>query len=49
MRVLIDECEWQQRQYQLIFVELAMMNINAANDVSTQSSKQYYNSFISEY
>lgn len=41
MRVLIDVCEWQQQLYQLIFVELAMTNINAANHVSTQSYEYF--------
>jgi len=49
MRVLIDECEWQQQQYKLILVKIEMMNIKAANNVSTQSYKPYSNISTSKY
>lgn len=47
MRLLINVCEWQQQLYQLIFVKLAMTNINAANHVSTQSYEYFDIQFFS--
>ncbi len=46
MRVVLNECEWQLQQYQLVLVKLAMMNINVANHVSNQSSEQVSNDII---
>jgi hypothetical protein len=46
MRVVLNECEWQLQQYKLVLVKLAMMNINAANHVSNQSSEQVSNDII---
>jgi hypothetical protein len=49
MRVLIDdECEWQQRQYKLVSVELAMTN-TAANNAPSQLSNQFANFTTTKY
>ncbi len=43
MCVFIDECNWQQQQYQVILLKTAMKNIKAANHVLIQSCKQISN------
>jgi hypothetical protein len=48
MRVVLNECECDQQQDQLVLVILAMMNINVVNHVYNQSFEQISNDNIKE-